>query len=132
MYFNLVTDECLSVNGLFSGVAPKIDVITRVGIRAIDSNGDCVSIVVDRDECSVSIDGTTISADYSHGDVSIQRSNERVLISVPNCGEPSTMRLRCTGRGLASGGSVDFINFIIMRGQGLEGRRAHGLIGEWI
>ncbi len=132
MYFNLVTDECLSINGLFTAVTPKIDVVTRVGIRTIDSNGDCASIIVDRDGCSVNVDGLEISDEYSSGDVTIQRSSEVVVISAPNCEESVMIRLRCTGRDLSdSKGKVDYLNMVVMRGQDMEGRRAHGLIGEY-
>ncbi len=128
-YFNLVTDQCLSVNALFTAVAPKIDVITRVGIRAIDSNGECVSIVVEQDQCSVSIDGMQIIDTFSNADILVERSESEVFINVPNCGENPAIRLRCLSRNLGES-QADLINLIIMRGQGIGGRRAHGLIGN--
>ncbi len=130
-HFNLVTDQCLSINALFTAVVPKIDVITSVGIQAINDKGDCVSILVERKDCSVSIGGEKMVDTFANAGIYVQRSDEEVFISVPNCGGNPAIRLRCISRNLGNS-QGDLINLIIMRGQGIGGRRAHGLIGELI
>ena len=75
------------------------------------------------------IDGKQIIVTFSNAAILMERSESEVFINVPNCGENPAIRLRCLSRNLGES-QADLINLIIMRGQGIGGRRAHGLIGN--
>ena len=49
-YFNLVSDECTNINAYYTGVVSDtidslgLNIITQIGVRAIDSLGNCVRV----------------------------------------------------------------------------------------
>ena len=60
-WFNLVTDECTSVNAYYTNLTDIDNIIEQVAIRAIDDAGNCREILVDRDGCSNTLDGVTVN-----------------------------------------------------------------------
>ena len=137
-YFNLVTDQCTSVNGLYSSInESQALVITELGIRAVDESGTCKNIEVNVNGCEVFIDGMLLNASrYRSNGISVRRAANRVRISVPNCNDLTlvmwavctTAELRNPSTGdLISGEAVDFH---IMRGLNFGHSDAHGLIGK--
>ena len=138
-FFNLVTDECATVNAHYHDLTNYLNVIDQVGVRAVDNNGLCRNIQVDVDSCSASIDGTQLLAGsrYNQGGISVRRYSNRVRISVPNCNELSlVMWVICETRTLEDpfgDGQVtgDMIKFVVMRGLNFGHRMAHGLLGKY-
>lgn len=61
-YFNLISDECVSVNALYVSTTDnaglKINVIGQVAIRAVDLEGVCMDILIDPHGFTVSSNGT--------------------------------------------------------------------------
>ena len=65
-YFNLISDECTSVNAYYEKVQSNssnidLNVVTQIGVRAIGVNGTCTNIKVGLDGCQVSINGALIT-----------------------------------------------------------------------
>ena len=60
-YFNLISDECVSVNALYVSATDnaglKINVMGQVAIRAVDLTGVCVDILIDPRSFTVSSNG---------------------------------------------------------------------------
>ena len=108
-------------------------------MRAVDVNGSCKSILVNIDQCSVSVDGTNLAVGekYSQGDVNVKRYSNRARISVPNCADLTlVMWVICQQRTLQSPDDPDtnitanMIKFVVKRGLNFGHRRAHGLLGK--
>lgn len=137
--FNLVTDECVTVNAHYTDLTNYLNVIDQIGVRAVDDNGMCRNIQVDVDGCSASVDGAALASGqrYSSGGISVRRYSNRVRISVPNCNELSlVMWVICEtrtledpfgGEGVVTG---DMIKFVVMRGLNFGHRQAHGILGK--
>ena len=139
-YFNLISDECTSVNGYFQRAVPptsnlRLNVITQIGVRA-RGNSDCWNIQVDLDTCSAAVNGTPPpSGSFDGVTVRSYPSSSRVRISVPNCADsmlvlwvfcregqvedPATMEFV----------SIRFIRLVVRRGLNLN-EQSHGLIGK--
>ena len=144
VFFNLISDECTSVNAYYEKVATPnsdidLNVVTKIGVRAVGNSSDqCWDIEVDLDNCTVTVDGfspTSLSFDgirvkqYS-------RNSSRIRISVPNCaGLMLVMWLFCQTGHIddpdtpSTSYEVDFLRFVVMRGLNLS-PRSHGLIGK--
>lgn len=147
-FFNLVTDECATVNAHYHDLTNYLNVIDQIGVRAVDNNGMCRNIQVDVNGCAASIDGQPLasvarsprfaSARYDSGGISVRSYPNRVRISVPNCAELTlVMWVICEtrtledpfGNGVVTG---DMIKFVVMRGLNFGHRMAHGLLGKLV
>ena len=86
-YFNLVSDNCVSVNARYVQVRPRenINIINSIAVRAVDSEGMCHNISVDLEQCRASVDGVQLDGMYSCADISVRKYPSRVRIAVPNC-----------------------------------------------
>ena len=140
-YFNLVTDECTSVNAHYINVSDYLNVIDEIAIRAVDMNGMCKNILVSLNNCSVTVNGMSVQRMYSDGGITISRmaSIRRVRVNVPNCDELSLMmRIDCETRTLedpfVAGRflTADMMRFEVLRGLNFGHRSAHGLLGTAI
>ena len=137
-YFNLVTDECASVNAHYGRVTEYLNVVDEIAIRAVDNVNECRNIAVNLEgNCSVQVDGTLFTGfSYSNQGVSVRRYRNRVRVSVPNCEELTlVMWIFCETNNLQDpfdGSDVvaDMIKFVVMRGLNFGHRNAHGLIGK--
>ena len=138
-YFNLVTDECISVNSHYAAASSSLNVISQIAVRAVDDVGQCKNILVDIDGCTASVGGAALDATgrYMSNSISVRRYPNRVRISVPNCDELTVvMWVFCESRTMddpeSSTGTVtaDMIKFVVMRGLNFGHRDAHGLIGK--
>ena len=137
-FFNLVTDECASVNARYHDITSYLNVINQIGVRATDDENECKNILVDVDGCRASVNGMELNGQmYSSNGISVRSYANRVRISVPNCNELSLiMWVFCETRTLddpdAPGGSItgEMIKFVVMRGLNFGHRQAHGLIGK--
>ena len=130
-YFNLISDECLSVNSLYAErnvtidlLPERLNVLDEIGIRAVDRSGSCVNIRVRLDGCSASVnDQPTIR--YNRFGITVRRSDGQVRVSVPNCEDTNVvMRVFCD-----SVDGVSMIRFVVTRGLNLR-ETAHGFIGN--
>ena len=134
-YFNLVSDECTNINAYYTGVVSDtidslgLNIITQIGVRAIDSLGNCVRVRIDSaSNCTpvvVTSNGGVVSeVRYDRDGVVVSKVRNRVRVSVPNCGgKRLVMWVTCQ----APGGMM---RFDITRGVGLS-PTSHGLLGKW-
>ena len=137
-WFNLVTDECSSVNARYVQFSTGLNVIDEIGVRAVDTADQCVNIRVDVGNCTADVNDVALDVmgRYSMNGVSVRRYRNRVRISVPNCNDLTlVMWVFCETRTLedhADGSKVtgDMIKFVVMRGLNMGNRPSHGLLGK--
>ena len=129
-HFNLISDECLSVNGRYAEsittdlLPRRLNVLDEIGVRAVDRSGSCVDISVQVDGCSASVNGQPI-IQYNWFGIRVSRSDGKVRVSVPNCKDTNVvMRVFCD-----SVDGVSMIRFVVTRGLNLR-ETSHGLIGN--
>ena len=136
-WFNLVTDECTSVNARYGMFNQDLNVIDEIGVRAVDTADQCVNIRVDVGNCTADVNDAALDVmgRYSMNGVSVRRYRNRVRISVPNCNDLTlVMWVFCETRTLqdpVDGSEVtgDMIKFVVMRGLNTGNRPSHGLLG---
>ena len=139
--FNLVSDQCISVNAHYTQVRPteSQNIISSVFVRTVDSAGTCRNITVNLEGCTASVDGVGLER-FSQNGVSVRRYSNRVRIAVPNCQDLDlVMWVICQRRTfwssqLAPDGTeitfeADMIKFVIARGFNLQ-ETSHGIIGQ--
>lgn len=130
-WFNLVTDECATVNAHYFGLSPSLNIIDEIGVRAVDVNNMCVNIRVNVSGCTAEVNGVPLNLmqRYSAGGINVRRFNNRVRISVPNCNELTlVMWTVCEMRTIVEI-PTKMIKFVVMRGLNFGHRAAHGLLG---
>ena len=135
-YFNLVSDECTNINAYYTGVVLDtkeslgLNIITQIGVRAIDSLGNCVRVRIDSaSNCTpvvMTAEGGVVSeVRYDRDGVIVSKVRNRVRVSVPNCGgNRLVMWVTCQDPG-------GMMRFDITRGVGLT-PTSHGLLGKWL
>lgn len=132
-YYNLISDECTSVNAHYIPIGEFLD---EIGIRAVDNNGLCKNILVQLNGCSVSVNGVGVDRFYSENGISISRraSIGRIRVNVPNCNDLTLMmRIDCQERVMpGSNGTVRMIRFEVLRGLNFGHRDSHGLLGRCV
>jgi hypothetical protein len=138
-WFNLVTDECATVNAQYVSLTESLNVIDEVGVRAVDNDDQCVNVHVNIDNCTADVNGVALDlmGRYSVKGISVRRYNNRIRISVPNCNELTlVMWVICEMRTFYDPDdpdndlSAEMIKFVVMRGLNFGHRTAHGLLGE--
>ena len=127
--FNIVSDTYTSVNVYYSPAISgsdhvPINIITKIGILAIDSSGACQRILVVLDGCTVFVNGAQITW-YQQADIGVRQISDRVRVSVPNGGSPNLVLWVVCEQRL----DVKMIRFVISRGQNLR-PTSHGIIGK--
>ena len=142
-YFNLISDECTSVNAFYQKVdvaSPNIDlnVVTKIGVKAVGNNGACKHIEVDLNTCSATINGNILnSREYSKDGIRIRWNvmNTRVSIAVPNCADNQLVMWVFCSHGQVEDPvtwvyyNITFMRFVVMRGLNLN-ELSHGIIGN--
>ena len=140
-FYNLVSDECVSVNAHVTRPFPEINshVIDEISVRATGTNGSCYDILVSRENCSVSVNRESIPINtyFKEGNVSlhndrrIARLPNVIRISVPNCGRAlvDTISIKCTEYAIRDAPApTEVLEFTATRGLSpIEA--AHGLVG---
>ncbi len=131
-WFNLVTDECVSVNGRFVYLLPSLNVIDEIGVRAVDHSGNCVDISVSVHQCTASVNGVSLALNerYSSGGISVRRLGDRVRISVPNCNDHMLVMWAVCQVDVPGQPPGEMIKLVVTRGLRFNERPAHGLIGK--
>ncbi len=132
-YFNLVSDMCTSVNAYYTVANETSDwnVITVVGVKAVNSLGDCIEVSISADtgcEPVVREPGATdFLAPYRSNGVSVRKVRNRVRVSVPNCNRTNlVMWITCTDVGV-----YQMLHFTIRRGINMR-PSSHGLVGMFL
>jgi len=127
-YFNLVSDKCVSVNAYIIPAQRTnyFNVISKVGITAVDRDGSCQNIEVDQEDCSATVGVMPITNGvmYNVAGISVKQRRNGYRISVPNCEQGSVvMWVFCkTIR------EADMLRFLVARGNSLM-PTSHGLVG---
>ena len=144
-YFNLVSDDCVSVNARYVQVRPgdNINIINNIAVRAVDRESMCHNISVDLEQCRAHVDGVQIDSMYSSANVSVRKYPRRVRIAVPNCNSATglvmwvfcqTQTFWSTSNTNPDGTEVTFegdaIRFVIARGLNLQ-ETSHGIVGGY-
>ena len=137
---NFVSDSCVNVNAHYARVRPveDINIVDRIYVRAVDSDGVCRNIEVSVDQCNASVDNVNVS-DYSSAGITVREFRNRVRIVVPNCADIDiVMWVQCINTTFLSTLSTSendvffhapSIRFVIARGLDLA-ERSHGLLGQ--
>ena len=138
-WFNLVSDECASVNAHYIGISDNLNVIDEIAIRTTDSQSRCVNISVSYQNGCLAFVNDVETSRYSVNGVSVRTYANRVRISAPNCNELTlVMWVSCgeqdflvgEGSGMMTQLTERTIKFVVMRGLNYGHRLAHGLLGE--
>ena len=132
-WFNLVTDRCITVNALYTSLNEGQNIITKIGVKAVDDYSECVEILVDSNQCSVSIDGRVIGMEsYSSGNINVRKYSKHAHISVPNCDAITLiMWVICEQHTILSSNVMgDVLKFVVLRGLNYGNRETHGLLGK--
>ena len=138
-WFNLVTDECATVNAQYVSLTPSLNIIDEIGVRAVDDSNQCVNIRVNVSQFTAEVNDISLDLmqRYSRNGINVRRYNNRVRISVPNCNELTlVMWVICEMRTLDNPDmpgtelSAELIKFVVMRGLNFGHRAAHGLLGK--
>ena len=139
-WFNLVTDNCVSVNTHYTSLTRHINIMDSVAVRAVDEDNTCLNIRVDLNGCTAAVGNTSlnVSGTYSASGIMVKRYSNRVRISVPNCQDLTlVMWVICEQRSLYDRDAPDskltaeMIKFVILRGLNFDRQQAHGILG-WL
>ncbi len=136
-YFNLVTDNCVTVNARYHPLNDYWNVINQIGVRAVNEMGQCKNIAVDLDRCTASVDGVALTTNYRSAGIYVRPYRNQVRISVPNCNVSShlVMYVFCQQNLTVWDPFTDepftasMIKYVIAHGLNLN-ENSHGLIGE--
>ena len=142
-FFNLISDECTSVNAYYERAntsSPYIyrNFITQIGVTAVGNSGACTNITVSlKGNCEVLVNGGPPASAPVDG-ILVKRyaNSSRVRISVPNCADTMlVMWVYCESGEVEDPVSwdyfpVNFIRYVVMRGLNLN-EKSHGLIGSY-
>ena len=138
-WFNLVTDECATVNAQYFSLSRRLNIIDEIGVRAADDNNECINIRVNVDDCTAEVNGASLDLmeRFSRNGISVRRYNNRVRISVPNCNELTLVmwaicEMRTVDNPDVPGEQLNskMIKYVVMRGLNFGHRAAHGLLGK--
>ena len=131
--FNLVSDQCLSVNAHYTPVNnTSFRIIDNVAIRAAGNSRMCHNIDVSRMSCNATVNGTLGPFDFDG--INVRTYAERIRVSVPNCDEQKVVvYFYCARSNLTESGISTEANFFrvrVVRGLNFGHRDSHGIIGE--
>ena len=136
--YNLLSDDCVSVNAHVSQPYTDRHIIDKIGIRAVGNNGTCYDISIERENCAVSINNQSLPTNNHFQEEGIEVLSESlaeiptIRISVPNCGKPTIdhMFISCTQYTIHDT-PTDILQFGSTRGKS-QVQPPHGLIGTSI
>ena len=135
-YFNLITDECTSVNAHYHAMNSFLNSIDEIAVQAVDSDNVCHNIWITLPKCTTHVDNTIIEESYAALGIHIRKYDSQVHIVVPNCeGLPLSMWVVCEECSMDDPtlGRDQFreeaMTFIVRRYLSFGHRNVHGLIG---
>jgi len=130
-YFNLLSDKCVSVNAYYS-LAHQVkffNVISKIGITAVDEDGNCQNIKIDHKGCVATVGTTPVIAGslYNMAGITVRQLKNGYWIVVPNCESVGVvMWVSCKTMSEAN-----MLEFNIAQRNGLI-PTSHGLVGKRI
>lgn len=128
-----MSDTCININAYYTGLIPDtlqslgLNIITQIGIRALDSQGNCIRVLIDSaNNCTPVVmttgGGVVSEMRYNSNGIVVSKIRNRARVSVPNCGNNRlVMWITCQTGGM--------LRFDVTRGVGLA-PTSHGLLGE--
>ena len=135
-FFNLVSDECIIVNALYTQVE-DLNVVSEIGVHAVTNNGsECISVKVTQMDDNACVTTLTVSNGndmpmavgtvFDQDGIQVRQQNQyRVRISVPNCEQVDlVMWATCEVND-----NIPMMRFNISRGVNLRST-SHGLLGK--
>ena len=124
---NLVSDTCVNINAYYSPmiIPDNGNIISQIGVRAVNNISQCDNIRVELDQCRASINGAELATLFRKNGVTVQPMRNRVRISVPNC-ENICLVLWVLCQEIRG---QPMIKFQIKRGLNLR-PSSHGLLGK--
>lgn len=125
-FFNLVSDQCVSITAEYQQSInnSRLNIIGKIGVLAVDNNGDCQRITVDGNGCVASVGATAVTqaTPYNNSGVKVRRNKRYYRIAVPNCAlQDLVVWVICEDQ--------NTLTFIITRGFNLQ-PTSHGLVGK--
>lgn len=102
-YYNLISTDCVSVNGLWTAVTKTLNVITEVGVT-FSAQGMCHTLLIDLDWCSITVDEDSVitkDGNYRFKDYLVVKRIEDSMVSIhiPHCDRTIEFLIQCeTGR----------------------------------
>lgn len=134
-FYNLLSDDCVSVNAHVSQPYADRHIIDKIGIRAVGNNETCYDISIERQNCAVSINNQSLQINTRFQEEGIKVFIESLMeiptihVSVPNCGKPTIdhMFISCTEYTVRDT-PIDILQFGSTRGKS-QVQPPHGLIG---
>ena len=135
-YFNILSDQCVSVNAHYSevkkvghGATRPLHIIDEIAIRAVDNiTSQCIDVVIELNnhQCLVSVNGALLRhGHFSKGDMHISYSLTRAVVSISNC-ENGKIVFAVQYKRLPT----NFLELEIENGQGIT-LSSHGLVGMY-
>lgn len=126
-FFNLVSDQCVSIAAEYQQSVndASLNFIGRIGILAVDNNGDCQRVTVDGNGCVASVGTTAVTqaAPYNNSGIKVRRNRRHYRIAVPNCElQDLVVWAICEEQ--------NTLKFVIARGFNLQ-PTSHGLVGKF-
>ena len=127
MYFNFISDSCVSVNAhyaerILASESTPLHVMDEIAIRAVNNAKQCTNILIDRTNCTTSVDNSVINAAYDVSGIRVIPRGNTVVITVPNCNDTDLeMEIECE--------EGDRLRFEVTRGINLR-EESHGLVGK--
>ena len=125
--YNLVSDTCVSVSADYvQGNTSDINVIGRVGVLAVDNDGNCQRITINVTECTGTVGSTEVTqgSPYDNAGIRVRKGSRHFRIAVPNCERQDLVSWVICEEG-------DMLKFVITRGFNLQ-PTSHGLVGKYI
>ena len=125
--YNLVSDTCVSISADYvQGNTSDINVIGRVGVLAVDNDGNCQRITINVMECTGTVGSTEVTQDspYDNAGIRVRKGRRYFRIVMPNCERQDLVSWVICEEG-------DMLKFVITRGFNLQ-PTSHGIIGEYI
>ena len=125
--YNLVSDTCVSISADYvQGNTSDINVIGRVGVLAVDNDGNCQRITINVMECTGTVGSTEVTqgSPYDNAGIRVRKGSRYFRIAVPNCERQDLVSWVICEEG-------DMLKFVITRGFNLQ-PTSHGLVGKYI
>ncbi|XP_065918054.1 uncharacterized protein [Dysidea avara] len=127
VFLNLVSDQCVSINAEYmqSSGDSNLNNVGKVGIFAVDNNGDCQSITIDVMNCVGTVGSTEVTQDsqYNVAGIRVRKGRRYFRIAVPNCERQDLISWVICEDG-------DMLKFVITRGFNLS-PTSHGLVAQF-
>ena len=126
---NLVSTKYTSITAHYIALERnKLQTLVNViGIRSVDSEGECHNIRVDRD-CTVLYDNQQVSNNFTSHNISIKEIASTVVVVVPNNDKQISIKVQCKNTYIRRLSTKTMNITIVREFAGKE--MSHGLIGR--